>query len=45
MALLSDKMNGGEVAQQEEVLKQWIGAGRLAQDEQDMLDRVKALYL
>lgn len=45
MALLSDKLNAGEVAAHEQLLKSWIAVGRLQQDEQELFDRVKALYL
>lgn len=45
MALLSDKLNAGEIAGHQALLKDWIKVGRLAADEQELLERVKALYL
>jgi len=45
MGLLSDKLSGGELAAQDELLKSWVATGRLAPDDEPLLDRVKALYL
>ena len=45
MALLSNKMNDGELAERDELLKSWVEVGCLGADEGEMLDRVKALYL
>lgn len=45
MELLSDKLNAGEIARHEKLLESWIAVGHLQDDESELFDRVKALYL
>ena len=45
MALLSNKMNDGEMASRDDLLKSWIEVGCLSEDDGELLDRGKALYL
>ncbi|MFT4926672.1 MAG: exonuclease SbcC [Phenylobacterium sp.] len=47
MAMLSNKMSGGQqqAAQSDELLKEWLAVGRLTDDEVELLERVKAIFL
>ncbi len=46
MEMLSNKMNDGQqAAQQDELLKDWLRVGKLAEDDAELLERVRSLFL
>lgn len=46
MEMLSNKMNGGvQEVQKDELLKQWFAVGKLGEDDQELLERVRVLFV